>query len=84
MLTYTRTQRFLPPLWTDKCFLVFVICMFAMFFFYIFLRKAENNRLKKASWPKFCNIIFSILLKIGSVGSVDQQINLVSPEWILH
>ena len=25
-----------------------------------------------ASWPKFCNIIFSFLLKIESVGPVDQ------------
>ena len=33
-----------------------------------------------ASWPKFCNIIFLFLLKIGSVGPADQQINLVSPK----
>ena len=51
------------------------------YFFFFFFQKAENNRLKKASWPKFCNIIFWFLLKIRSVGRsvghVDQQINLV-------
>ena len=51
-----------------------------MFFFsYYFFQKAENNRLKKISWPKFCNIVFLFLLKIGSVGPVDQQIHLISP-----
>ena len=34
-----------------------------------------------ASWRKFCNIIFLFLLKLGSVGHVDQQINLVSPNF---
>ena len=56
------------------CFYKFVMFYFLLFFF----QKAENNRLKKASWPKFCNIIFLLLFKIGSVGPVDQQINLVS------
>ena len=32
----------------------------------------------KKKWPKFCTI-FLFLLKIGLVGPVDQQINLVSP-----
>ena len=42
-----------------------------MFFFF---QKAENSRLKKeASQPNFPNIIFLFLLKIGSVGLVDQQ-----------
>ena len=53
---------------------------FDMFFFsYYFFQKAENNRLKKISWPKFCNIVFLFLLKIGSGGPVDQQIHLISP-----
>ena len=39
------------------------------FFFFLFFQKAENNRLKKASCSKFCNIIFLFLLKIGLVGS---------------
>ena len=39
-------------------------------------QKAENNRSKK-----FRNIIFLFLLKIGLVGPVDQQINLVSPKY---
>ena len=34
---------------------------FVIFFF----QKAENNSLKKARLPKFCNIIFLFLLKIG-------------------
>ena len=52
---------------------------FVLFFFlFFFFQKAENNRLEKASWPKFCNIIFLFLIKIGSVGPVD-QINLVLP-----
>ena len=50
-----------------------------MFYFYFFFQIAENNRFKKASWPKSCNIIFLFLLKIGLVGPADQQINLVSP-----
>ena len=41
----------------------------------IFIQKAEKNRLKKSRWPKFCNIIFLFLLKVGSIGS-DQQITL--------
>ena len=45
---------------------------FVMFFFF-FKKKAEINRLKKNSWPKFCNIIFLFLLKIGSIGPADQQ-----------
>ena len=53
-----------------------MVIKFAMFFFLIFfIQKAENNRLKKANWPKFCNIIFLFLLKAGSAGPVEQQIN---------
>ena len=44
----------------------------------MFFQKPENNRLKKASWTKLCNIIFLFMLKIGLVWPVDQQINLVS------
>ena len=36
-------------------------------------KKTENNRLKKSSWPKFCNIIFLFLLKIRSVGPADSR-----------
>ena len=50
-----------------------------MFYFLSFFKKQKIIDLKKASWPKFCKIIFLILLKIGSFGPVDQQINLVSP-----
>ena len=46
-----------------------------MFYFLYFFQKAKNNRLKKASCSKFCNIIFLFLLKMRSVGPVDQQIN---------
>ena len=52
---------------------------FVMFyFFFFFFKKQKIIDFKKASWPKFCNITFLFLLKIGSVGPVDQQINLVS------
>ena len=48
--------------------------------FYFIFQKAENNKFKKnASWSKFCNIIL-FLLKIGSIGPVDQQINLIALE----
>ena len=64
----------------DKCFLVLVIyisllCFISFFFF----KKQKIIDFKKASWPKFCNINFLFLLKVGSVGPVDHQINLVSP-----
>ena len=52
---------------------------FAMFYFFFFFKKQKIIDLKKASWPKFCNIIFLVLLKIGSVGLAEQEINLVSP-----
>ena len=47
---------------------VTLLCFISFLFF--FFQKAENNRLQKAIWPKFCNI-FLLLLKIGSVGPVD-------------
>ena len=43
------------------------------------MKKQKIIDKKKASWQKIFNIIFLFLLKIGSVGPVDQQINLVSP-----
>ena len=40
-----------------------------MLYFFLFLKKKAENRFKKsqfkASWPKFCNIIFLFFLKIG-------------------
>ena len=53
---------------------------FGYLFISFFFQNAENNRLKKGSWPKFCNITFLFLLNVGSVGPVDQQINLVLPD----
>ena len=50
-----------------------------MFYFLFFSKTQKIIDWKKASSPKFCNIIFLFLLKIGSVGPVVQQINLVSP-----
>ena len=67
----------------DKCFLVLVICISLFCIFSFFFQKEESNRLKKASCPKFGNIIFLFLVKIGSVGPVDQQMNLVSPSMLL-
>ena len=55
---------------------------FAMFYF-LFFKKQKRIDLKKASWPKFCNTIFLFLLKIGSVGPVEQQINLISRYTVL-
>ena len=42
------------------------------FCFFFFFQKVENNRLKK-----YFNTVFLYLLKTGSVGAVEQQINLV-------
>ena len=58
--------------------MVLVIDMFVMFYFFL-LQKVENDRLKKANWRRFCNIILLFLLKVGSVGPLDQQINFVLP-----
>ena len=67
----------------DKCLLVLVCyILFLFFLFFFFLEKAENNRLKEK--PKICDIIFLFLLKIGLVGEVGQQINLVSPKVIFN
>ena len=49
-------------------------------FIFIFFKKRKIIDYNKASWPKIFNIIFLFLLKIGSVGPVDQQINLVPLE----
>ena len=62
----------------DKCFLVLLIYASLLCFISFFYRKKKIIALKKASGPKFCNIIFLFLPKIGSIESVDQQINLVS------
>ena len=50
-----------------------------VFMFYFFFKKQKIIDLKKVRWPKFCNIIFLFLIKVGSVGSVDQQINFDFP-----
>ena len=48
------------------CLYTFFMFYFFLFFFFFF-QKAVNNRLKKASWPKFCNI-FYYCLKQGRSG----------------
>ena len=51
-----------------------------MFHFLFFFKKQKIKDLKKKHFkekPQFCNIIFLFLLKIDSVGSVDQQIDLI-------
>ena len=63
--------------------------LFSCFYLRIFFTSREKNVLgriqkeimdfKKASWPNFCNSFF--MLKTGSVGPVDQQINLVWPKF---
>ena len=60
----------------DKYFLLLVIYISLCFisnYDCFFKKTPENNRLKKSSWPKFCNIIFLFLLKIRSVGSADSR-----------
>ena len=53
--------------------------LYVCYIYFFFLQKAGNNRfLKKGGWSKFCNI-FLFLHKVGSVGPVDQQINVVLP-----
>ena len=43
-------------------------------FYFLFLKKAENNRLKKASLLKFCNIAFLFLLKQGRSGRTTNKL----------
>ena len=48
-------------------------------FYFVFAQNAENNRLKK---PQLANILewyFFVLLKVGSTGPVDQQVDYVLP-----
>ena len=54
------------------------LCKFVMFSY--FFQKAENNRLKKAVGQNFVILFFCFYLKRGSVGLIDQQINLVLPK----
>ena len=51
-------------------------------FISFFFQKVKNNILKKASQPKFFNIIFLFLIKIVWIKPVGQQINLISPNGI--
>ena len=44
---------------------------------FFFKKNQKKIDLKKASWPRFCNIIFLFLLKVGSVGPIDRQSNFV-------
>ena len=63
------------------CFLRFgYLHEFIMFYFLsFFLKKQKIIDLKKGVWPKFYCVIFLFLLKIGSVGPVNQQIDFVTP-----
>ena len=63
----------------DKYFLVLVIYISFLCFIPYFFKKALNNKLITASWPKFCNVSFFVFAKRRSVLLVDQQINLVLP-----
>ena len=66
---------------------LYELVMFILFLF--FKKKAENNRLKK---PVDQNLVILLLLlllllfllKMGSVGPVEQQINFISPDISLH
>ena len=52
--------------------------MFVMFSFG-FVQKAENNRLKKTQLANILEWYFFVLLKVGSTGAVDQQVNYALP-----
>ena len=53
-------------------------CLYVCYF--LFLQKAENNRLKKNPvGQNFVIIFFFFLLKVGSVDPTVQQINFVLP-----
>ena len=53
----------------------FWLFIFLLYFISFFFKKEKIIDLKKASWPKLCNIIFLFLIKVGSIGPVGQQIN---------
>ena len=71
-----RTQKEIAKCMTyyhnDRCFLVLVICMFAMFLFF-FLQKEEIK--KKPLGQNFVILFLLFLHKVGSVGPIDQQVN---------
>ena len=57
---------------------------FVMFYLLLFYQKAENNGLKKKLVGKsFVISSFCFFLKIGTVGPIDQKINLDSPHYFL-
>ena len=61
-------------------FLGFLVIYISLLFYVLFFfKKQKIIDLKKASWPKFRNIIILFSLKMESVGPLDQQINLVLP-----
>ena len=49
-------------------------------FYFFFFQKAERDRLKKTVGQNFVISLLFLLPKIGSVGPIDQQMNLVSPK----
>ena len=53
--------------------------LFGLFYFVLFFQKTEDNISKKKQLANNRAIIIFLLI-IGSVGPVDQQINLVSPK----
>ena len=49
-------------------------------FYYFFFQKAENNISEEKLVGQSFGLLFLFLLKIGSAGPADQQINLDSPK----
>ena len=49
-------------------------------FYYFFFQKAENNISEKKLVGQSFGLLFLFLLKIGSAGPADQQINLDLPK----
>ena len=57
---------------------------FVMFYFFSFVKEQKKKRFKKKTVDQnFVILIFLVSLKIGPVGPVDQQINLVSSKYYL-
>ena len=62
--------------------LVFVICISFLCFISYFFQKVESIRfLKNTVDQSFVILFFLFLLKLGSLGPVDQQFSLVSAEY---
>ena len=51
--------------------------LYVCYAIFLFSSKSRKQQIKKNSWLTFCNIICLFLLKVGSIGPVDQQVNYI-------